>query len=1187
MASSAFKAPSASAASAAGPAWSLSSTAIPTNFSSVHDARCEARNVCDSYTLLATNSGSEPTDGSTITISDGLPAGVTVKSVTGVEWGLEAPLECTPAPVQCTYSHSLAPDRTLQVTIRVMTTGVSGSLATQAAVAGGGAPSVTTSEQTAITAGIAPFGLQDFGFETTGPDGSSETQAAGHPYEATVKFDLMSETRKIPILEGGMPYGPIEEPKDVVVYLPPGFLGDPLATPRCPLKLLAETGPEFDFNPESPTYGQFIPHCPSGSRVGIVNVTLGGQGGVESEEAFKFQQGSLRLFSGVTSLFNVTPEAGHPAELGFGIAGGSVVLYPELVRTSTGYQLRVAVPGVPAQLGHFLGAAVTLFGEPGVRDGEQGATGSFITNPAHCTTEPAMSKLEVDSWEDPARWVSREATAYPDLEGCNLLTFEPAISIQPELTQTDTPSGYEVDLKVPGASSEWPVLQTPELKDATVTLPAGLSVSPSAAGGLQGCEENGPHGIGIPHGTEHADEANEGEEIGPDGLSQLRVGHCPAGSTIGSVEVETPLLPPHSLTGHLYLAEPQCGGVGQHECTEASATNGELYGLYLEAQGRSEGHSDGVIIKLKGTVSVDPQTGQLAATFDENPQLPFSELKIRLNGGPRAPLANPQGCGTFTTTSDLVPWSTPVTPDATSFSSFQTTGCTNPMPFTPSFSAGTAQTLADSFTPFTMTLTRKDGEQDLAGVSLTLPPGVTAMVSKVPLCPEPQASLGTCSEASRIGTVHAAAGAGSEPLWLEGPVYLTGSYKGAPFGLSVVVPAVAGPFNLGNVIERATIDVNPKTAQVTVTSDPFPQIRDGVPLRLKTVNVTVNRPEFTFNPTNCSQLHVTGSVSGDMPEGSPGATVPVSSPFAAAGCKDLPFKPTFTVSTQGKTSKADGASLDVKIASKGGPQAGGGQANIRAVKVDLPKQLPSRLTTLQKACTEAQFNANPADCPAASDVGTATALTPIFSHPLIGPAYLVSHGGEAFPDLEIVLQGEGVKLILDGNTDIKKGITSSTFRTVPDAPISSFELKLSTGPYSILGTNLPASAKYSLCGQKLAMPTAFVGQNGAEIHTSTPISVEGCKPAITVVKRSVKGATATIEVSVPAAGRLVATGKGLSKASDKASRAGTLTVKLTLTRAEAAFLARHPGRRLKAKINLRFTPKKGAKLKTTTTVLIG
>jgi hypothetical protein len=298
------------------------------------------------------------------------------------------------------------------------------------------------------------------------------------------------------------------------------------------------------------------------------------------------------------------------------------------------------------------------------------------------------------------------------------------------------------------------------------------------------------------------------------------------------------------------------------------------------------------------------------------------------------------------------------------------------------------------------------------------------------------------------------------------------------------------------VIVRAAIHVDPKTSALTVTSDPLPQIIDGVPLRVQTVNVTIDRSGFIFNPTNCSQQHVTATIAAAQ-----GASASVSSPFAAATCENLPFKPKFSASTAGKASKAGGASLDVKVTSKGGPQSGGGEANIKAVKVDLPKQLPSRLTTLQKACTASVFEANPASCPKESDVGSATASTPVLAHPLIGPAYLVSHGGAAFPDLEIILQGEGITLILDGSTDIKKGITSSTFKSVPDAPISSFELKLPTGKYSVLGTNLPQSAHYSLCKQTLAMPTAFVGQNGAEIHESTPIVVSGCPKS----KRAKKG----------------------------------------------------------------------------------
>ncbi|MCW3065725.1 MAG: hypothetical protein JWN32_2897, partial [Solirubrobacterales bacterium] len=325
-----------------------------------------------------------------------------------------------------------------------------------------------------------------------------------------------------------------------------------------------------------------------------------------------------------------------------------------------------------------------------------------------------------------------------------------------------------------------------------------------------------------------------------------------------------------------------------------------------------------------------------------------------------------------------------------------------------------------------------------------------------------------------------AAGSGSQPLWLAGQVYLTGPYRGSPYGLSVVVPAKAGPFNLGEEIVRAAISVDPHTAALTVTSDALPQIKDGVPFRLKTVNVTVDRPHFMFNPTNCAQQAITGSISAVLPGGSAGAVVPVATPFAAAGCKNLPFKPKFTALTRAHASKANGASLHVTVSS------GPGQANIAKVKVDLPKQLPSRLTTLQKACPDALFNANPASCPAASVVGAATAVTPVLKSPLTGPAYLVSHAGAAFPDLVIVLQGEGIALDLVGNTDIKRGVTVSTFRSLPDAPISTFDLVLAQGPHSAL------AAHGNLCKARLNMPTALTGQNGAVIKQTTRIAVSGC-----------------------------------------------------------------------------------------------
>jgi hypothetical protein len=325
-------------------------------------------------------------------------------------------------------------------------------------------------------------------------------------------------------------------------------------------------------------------------------------------------------------------------------------------------------------------------------------------------------------------------------------------------------------------------------------------------------------------------------------------------------------------------------------------------------------------------------------------------------------------------------------------------------------------------------------------------------------------------------------------------VYLTGPYNGAPFGLAVVVPANAGPFHLGNVVVRAAIHINPSTAAVTVVSNPLPQMIDGVPLRVKTVNVTVGEAgDFTFNPTSCNQMSIGATISSAQ-----GADAGVSSPFQATGCANLLFKPVLSASTVGKASKAGGASLDVRVSS------GAGQANVAKVDLQLPRQLSSRLTTLQKACTEAQFAANPAGCPSASDIGSAIVHTPLLNSPLAGPVFLVSHGGAAFPDVEMILQGEGVELVLDGKTQIKKGITYSHFESVPDAPFTSFETKLPTGKFSIFAANVPAKDDYNLCGQSLSMPIEIVGQNGALVKQTTKVGVTGCPKAKKATKKKKK-----------------------------------------------------------------------------------
>jgi hypothetical protein len=649
------------------------------------------------------------------------------------------------------------------------------------------------------------------------------------------------------------------------------------------------------------------------------------------------------------------------------------------------------------------------------------------------------------------------------IEGCGLLAFGPSltarpIGVQPGVPLADSPSGLSFDLRVPQEES-LTGLAIANLKNTVVTLPAGIAVSPSAANGLGACTE---------------------EEIG---LHNAQKPSCPDDSKVAEAEIVTPLLQA-PLKGSVYLAQQGDAGPAQ-----GSNPFSSLLALYLVAEG------SGALVKLAGHVEVDPSTGQLTTTFENNPQIPFNELKLSFFTGPRAPLVTPLACGTYTTTTQLTPWSAPFSgPPATPSDSFTVaSGCGGG--FAPSFTAGMTSDQAGAFGQFSVTFSRQDGEQRLAGVQVTMPPGLLGVLKSIVQCPEPQASQGACGPESLIGHTTAAAGPGPDSFYVGGNVFLTGPYKGAPFGLSIIVPAVAGPFNLGNVIVRAAINVDPHTAQITVTSDPLPRILQGIPLDLRTVNVTVDRAGFMFNPTNCSPLTVAATIVSTS-----GAGIGASSPFHVTNCATLGFKPKFTVSTQAKTSKANGASLDVKVTSRSG------QANIAKVDVSLPKALPSRLTTLQKACAEAQFNTNPAGCPAGSVIGMAKALTPVLNVPLTGPAFLVSHGGAAFPDVEFILQGQGVTILLDGKTDIKKGITYSKFETVPDAPISSFETVLPEGPHSVLAANVPAKAKGSMCSTSVVMPTMITGQNGAVVRQTTKIAVTGCPKVKKAKKKTAKKA---------------------------------------------------------------------------------
>jgi len=950
---------------------------------------------------------------------------------------------CLNTEPQCLVS--VAPDE--EILLRVFATvnapAPVGPLRNVVTASGGG--SAEAKAETANEVGSPPsaLGFSRFTAEATGLAGERDTQAGDHPYELTLTFGFNSAFRVGP--EGQFEANGIEDPKDIDVNLPLGFVGSILAAPRC-------------------TFGQLSSAdgggCPKDTIIGHLRTLPAGTVSINSP------------------IFNMVPERGVPAEFGVvDTLAGAHVLYTHVVPTPAGYVLQNETPDI-AQL-EITSAVVKLYGNPAVRDESGNAQIPFFTDPTDCSgSEPTVTAY-MDSWQHPARenpdntpvnleepqWVKAESKS-PPMTGCDALQFGPELKAQPTTHQADSPSGLNFELKL-FQSEETGVPATPTLKNSTVSFPEGMTVDPSAGGGLEACSV---------------------VQIGWMGGSPFNFNaappECPEASKIGELQLETPLVS-GTLRGAMYLAE-------QNENPFRS-----VFATYVVVNDPVTG----VVLKFAGEVKPDPHTGRLTAYFPENPNLPFSDLQLHFFGGPRSEFTTPPSCGTFTTTSILEPWSAPDSgPPATPFDSFTineqcATG------FNPSFTAGATNLQAGAFTTFVASFAREDDDQELADAEITLPPGLLANVPSVSECGEAElgaeeagAPTGGCPESSQVGTVKGFAGPGPDPLFVGGKVFWTGPYKGGPYGLAVVVPAIAGPFHLGEVVVRESIHIDPHTAQVTDISDPFPTILDpvgangqtaGIPIKLRRIDVEIGgRPghPFTFNPTNCAKetFQVGGHIISVADQSKTLAT-----PFQVTNCANLKFAPAFSVTTSGKTSKAQGASLMAKVTYPSGTQ--GVYADIAKVKVELPKALPSRLTTLQKACTNARFEANPAGCPAASKIGFATVHTPILPGALTGPVIFVSHGGEAFPSLTIVLQGDGVTIDLVGTTFISKaGITSTTFKTVPDSPFSTFELTLPEGPYSALAAN------GDLCTKKLAMPNEFVAQNGAVIHDTTTIAITGC-----------------------------------------------------------------------------------------------
>jgi len=942
-------------------------------------------------------------------------------------------------------------------------------------------------------------------------DGAPSTQAAAHPWEITSSFAF--GTINDPDY-GELPDASV---KSTVFDLPAGVIGDPHAVARCNEAELP-----------SPTQ-----RCPVATQIGYADIDRIFLGrGIQHEP-----------------VYNVVPGPGEPAAFRFTVTG-SVVHIGVKVRsdgdygiTATARNVNAAAPvfgvslhlwGVPADPSHDADRVGTLGPAPGPSGLPRKP---FLRNPTSCTG-PVTTTLSATSWSEPDQVVTAKAVS-PAVTGCSRVPFAPTIAVTPDTRQAGASAGLSVDVDVP--QNENPDgLASADLKRVVMRLPAGIAINPSAADGLDGCSDR--------------DFA----------INSTAKDRCPDGSTIGSVTINSPLLD-DPVRGSVFLAAPLEQG-------PAAAAAGRMFRLFLT------GESHGVRVKLAGSVVPDPVTGQLTATFDNNPQLPFTNLHLQLDGGSRAPLSTPKTCGIYTTTADLTPWTATDSPVVSASSSFTINqDCDRAAKFEPTFDAGLTRPNAGGSSSFVLNVGRPDGQQDLVGLTVALPPGVLAHIGSVPLCGDADAAAGSCAAASQIGHTTVASGSGSNPVYIpqagKAPtaVYLAGPYNGAPYSLSIVVPAQAGPYDLGQVVVRAALNVDPVDAHVTVVSDPFPTMLLGVPLSIQKINVEIDRPGFMANPTSCAPMKIWSKVS------SAGKAVEGTTPFQVSGCAALPLKPKLSLDLSGKGQTTDGRhpALDAHLTMPTD------NANLKNVKVTLPLSLALDTNNSQSddLCEFVVGKQTIPACPARSVVGTATAVTPLLNTPLTGPVYFVKNvrtdpktGRQirTLPTLAIPLRGGGITLVLRASSEVVDDHLVTTFDNVPDAPVSDFKLKINGGPKDILVVSGVDICKGTQVAQQVA-----TGQNGrvaeADVTMSTPC-------ALGVVGSSHTASALKLMVSGLGAGKVSASGGGLVRTTRTITSATTATLTPKFTKTVAARLAHH--RDVKVRVTIAFTPKGAKKAKT-------
>jgi hypothetical protein len=866
-------------------------------------------------------------------------------------------------------------------------------------------------------------------------------QAAGHPQDGFTQFIVKHTTTKVGPVTLEEPVGDI---RNVRVDLPAGLSVNPQATPQCP----------------QATFESNAALCPAGSNVGTSLATAALAGVV-----------SPQLPATVYNIVPPGPPNAEPARFGFNLLGNNVYLKAG-VAWEGNYHEFFTIEAPTSPVGHVLKNRLTFEGRAG--------NGTFITTPTTCFdwTQPqyksvystflradGLGEFEDPSFPNGSPFIESELPPNTSPKECESIPFKPSVAVSANTAQTDSPSGAGVEVKVPfEVPTAGEVLQpktkqaSSQLRTAKVTLPSGMGLNPSAANGLQACSD---------------------KQFGKGTRNPIS---CPAASVIGTVAVDTPPLPDGSLNGSVYLGQQ----------LSRDPASGQEYRIFVDA--KSDRYA--IDARLIGNVSANPQTGQLTTTFAENPQVPFSSFRLKFNDGPKAPLTSPPTCGPNQTTSQMTPWSG--NPAATPGGSFALSGapgggpCAKTLaarPFKPGFGAHTTNPKGGAYTQFVLNATRADGNQELKGVDVELPPGLTAKLAGVRYCPPAtlaaaaansgaaEAADPSCPNSSLVGSASVTAGSGPNPLHITGKAFLTGRYRGAPLSLAVITPAAAGPFDLGAVVVRVALFVDPATAQVHAVSDPIPHVFGGALLDIRSISVKLDRDKFALNPTNCSAMAVGGNLRGggaNPLDPAAFSSFPVSVPFKVNGCENLDFKPKLYMRTFGGTRRAKSPKLRAVLVARDG------DANIGRAAVTLPKPLILEQSSLANVCTRVQFAAN--NCPKDSVYGYATAETPLLDGPLQGPVYLRSSNNE-LPDMVAALHGQ-VDIDLAGRIDSVKRRIRTTFGVVPDVPVSKFTLTVRGGKKKGLLVN-----STNLCAKKYKVIARFTGQNGKKANQKPKLRV--------------------------------------------------------------------------------------------------